>query len=48
MRTERVSYTPLIPQEIKPDGRNGQKWIKQVHIPYDVEAPRVCIIAGIA
>lgn len=47
LRTDRVSYSQLIPKEILPDGKDGQKWIKRVQLPYDVEAPRVCIIAWV-
>jgi hypothetical protein len=48
LRNERISYTPLIPEEVLPEGRDGQIWKKKVKLPYNVEAPRVCIIAGIA
>jgi uncharacterized protein YfaS (alpha-2-macroglobulin family) len=41
-------YTPIAPEITTQESRDGQKWISQVKLPYDLSKSRICIIAWVA
>lgn len=43
----RWPYTPLEPKIIHPNTKNGQISTEQIVLPYDINASRLCIIAGV-
>jgi alpha-2-macroglobulin len=46
-RKQYVSYSRITPDVITPDGRDGQRWISTVKIPYESEESRICLIAWV-
>jgi hypothetical protein len=40
-------FQPLLPESHTASTKNGQKYMGQVRLPYDLSADRVCIVAGV-
>jgi alpha-2-macroglobulin len=41
-------YTEIIPEIVTPSSKDGQRWITQVKLPYDLSQSRLCIVAWVA
>lgn len=41
-------WKEISPRVLTPSSRDGQRWVSQVALPYDLSAWRLCIIAGVA